>query len=285
MVADWIGSEHKEVVVGAQEMFDAISPVIYHIESYDTTTVRASVGNWLVSKAVREFSDCKVIFNGDGSDEVWGSYLYFYGAPSAREYELEVLRLLEDIHTFDVLRSDRSISSNGLEPRTPFLDKAFVQTVLSIPLKYRQPKQGVQCEKWLLRHAFDYEMILPKEVLWRRKEAFSDGVSGAEKSWFQNIQEMVADRVPVGWAEIAVKKYEVNTPTTAEMFYYRSCFEGFYGSDCCLATVPYFWMPKWTNATDPSARTLAVYSLTDGAPTAEPSNSGALSESVEPSTT
>jgi len=264
IVADWIGSDHREIVVSCEEMFEAISPVIYRIESYDTTTVRASVGNWLVSKAVREFSDCKVVFNGDGSDEVWGSYLYFYGAPSAQEYEKEVLRLLREIHNFDVLRSDRSISSNGLEPRTPFLDKAFVQTVLSIPLKYRMPKQGSQCEKWLLRKAFDDGTTLPKEVLWRRKEAFSDGVSGTEKSWYQNIQEMVLNRVPSSWAEIAAKKYAVNTPTTAEMFYYRSCFEGFYGSHCTKTTVPHFWMPRWTNATDPSARTLSIYSVVEG---------------------
>jgi len=264
MVADWIGSDHTEVLVTADEMFDAISAVIYHIESYDTTTVRASVGNWLVSKAVKEMSDCKVVFNGDGSDEVWGSYLYFYAAPSAREYEDEVLRLLNEIHTFDVLRSDRSISSNGLEPRTPFLDKAFVQTVLSIPLKHRMPERGGHCEKWLLRKAFDNGETLPPEVLWRRKEAFSDGVSGTEKSWYQNIQEIVEDRVPTDWKEIALKKYIVNTPTTAEMFYYRSSFEGFYGANHVSTTVPHFWMPKWLNATDPSARTLKIYDEDSG---------------------
>jgi asparagine synthase (glutamine-hydrolysing) len=259
MVADWIGSDHREVLVTPKEMFEAISPVIFHIESYDTTTVRASVGNWLVSKAVKEYSDCKVVFNGDGSDEIWGSYLYFYAAPSPKDYEDEVLRLLQEIHTFDVLRSDRSISSNGLEPRTPFLDKAFVQTVLSIPLNYRMPFLKGNCEKWLLRKAFDNGETLPPEVLWRRKEAFSDGVSGTEKSWFQNIQEMVVDRVPADWSEIAVKKYPVNTPTTAEMFYYRSCFEGFFAGNHSLVTVPHFWMPKWLNATDPSARTLNIY--------------------------
>jgi asparagine synthase (glutamine-hydrolysing) len=264
MVADWIGSDHTEVVVTPKEMFDAISTVIFHIESYDTTTVRASVGNWLVSKAVKELSECKVVFNGDGSDEVWGSYLYFYEAPSAKEYEDDVVRLLNEIHSFDVLRSDRSISSNGLEPRTPFLDKAFVQTVMSVPLKYRMPKRGGLCEKWLLRKAFDNGETLPPEVLWRRKEAFSDGVSGTEKSWYQNIQEIVADRVPADWKSIAMKKYTVNTPMTAEMFYYRSCFEGFYGPAHVTTTVPHFWMPKWTGATDPSARTLAVYAEVEG---------------------
>lgn len=274
MVASWIGSDHKEIVVTPQEMFDAISPVIFHIESYDTTTVRASVGNWLVSKAVKEDSDCKVVFNGDGSDEVWGSYLYLYGAPSAAQYESEVLRLLKEIHTFDVLRSDRSISSNGLEPRTPFLDKAFVQTVLSIPLIYRMPKRGGYCEKWLLRKAFDDGVTLPNEVLWRRKEAFSDGVSGTEKSWYQIIQDMVLSRVPTNWHSVSLKKYMENTPKTAEMFYYRSCFEGFYGSNCATVTVPHFWMPKWSNTSDPSARTLEVYSVTEVSTVGETSVEG-----------
>jgi len=283
LVADWIGSDHTEVVVTPEEMFEAISPVIFHIESYDTTTVRASVGNWLVSKAVAEKSDCKVVFNGDGSDEVWGSYLYFYGAPSAREYEAEVLRLLDEIHTFDVLRSDRSISSNGLEPRTPFLDKAFVQTVLSVPLKYRMPRHNVQCEKWLLRHAFDDGKTLPKEVLWRRKEAFSDGVSGTEKSWFQNIQEMVVDRVPKEWSKMATKNFPDNAPLTAEMFYYRSCFEGIYGLSFSTVTVPKFWMPRWTTATDPSARTLAIYDVVEDSVLADSTVVG--SEETAPLTT
>ena len=266
LVADWIHSDHTEIVVTPEEMFAAISPVIFHIESYDTTTVRASVGNWLVSKAVKEMSDCKVVFNGDGADEVFGSYLYIYGAPSLKEYESEVLRLLDEIHTFDVLRSDRSISSNGLEPRTPFLDKAFVQTVLSIPAKYRMPRHNGLCEKWLLRRAFDNGTTLPNEVLWRRKEAFSDGVSGTKKSWYKIIEEMVADRVPVGWSEIAATKYSENVPTTPEMYYYRSCFEGFYGGNFSLTTVPHFWMPKWSKTTDPSARTLENYAfVTEGA--------------------
>ena len=124
---------------------------------------------------------------------------------------------------------------------------------------------GGVCEKWLLRKAFDDGVTLPKEVLWRRKEAFSDGVSGTEKSWFQNIQEMVLDRVPTDWLNIAKKKFPVNTPKTAEMFYYRSCFEGIYGPHFPLVTVPKFWMPRWTTSTDPSARTLAIYDVLEEA--------------------
>lgn len=256
-VAEWIGSDHTEVVVTAEEMFAAIRDVIWDIGSYDTTTVRASVGNWLVSRAVRAGCDCKVVFNGDGSDEVWGSYLYMFLAPSEREYGNEVVRLLDEIHTYDVLRSDRCISSHGLEPRTPFLDKAFVQTVLSVPLELRRPVIGRLPEKWLLRRAFDDGVTLPRAVLWRQKEAFSDGVSPTEESWFQIIQRMVGGLVSEEDMAGAAKKYPVNTPTTAEMYYYRSIFEEFYGGfGMETVSVPAFWMPRWSDTKDPSARTL-----------------------------
>ena len=256
-VAEWIGSDHTEVVVTAEEMFAAIRDVIWDIGSYDTTTVRASVGNWLVSRAVRNGCDCKVVFNGDGSDEVWGSYLYMFLAPSEREYGNEVVRLLDEIHTYDVLRSDRCISSHGLEPRTPFLDKAFVQTVLSVPLELRRPVIGRLPEKWLLRRAFDDGITLPRAVLWRQKEAFSDGVSPTEESWFQIIQRMVGGLVSEEDLAGAAKKYPVNTPITAEMYYYRTIFEEFYGGfGMEKVSVPAFWMPRWSDTTDPSARTL-----------------------------
>jgi asparagine synthase (glutamine-hydrolysing) len=253
IVADWIGSDHTEIVMTADEFFSAIPDVIRDIESYDTTTVRASVGNWLIAREVARRTECKVLFNGDGADEVFGSYLYLNNAPDERAYEKEVVNLLENIHTFDVLRSDRSISSHGLEPRTPFLDKGFIQTVASIPLKYRRPVRGVLPEKWLLRRAFDDGITLPREVLWRRKEAFSDGVSG-EKSWYEITQEKAAGLIPPGWEKI---KFVENVPRTPEMFYYRSIFKDLYGAS--IATVPFFWMPKWSNTTDPSARTLSLY--------------------------
>jgi asparagine synthase (glutamine-hydrolysing) len=253
IVADWIGSDHTEVVMTADEFFSAIPDVIRDIESYDTTTVRASVGNWLIAREVARQTDCKVLFNGDGADEVFGSYLYLNNAPSELEYETEVVSLLDKIHTFDVLRSDRSISSQGLEPRTPFLDKGFVQTVMTIPLKYRRPVKGLQAEKWLLRTAFDDGVTLPDEVLWRRKEAFSDGVSG-EKSWYEIAQEKAAELVPAKWEKI---NFVENVPRTPEMYYYRRIFLDLYGAS--KATVPHFWMPKWSNTTDPSARTLGIY--------------------------
>lgn len=265
MVADWIGSDHTEVVMTPDEFFAAIPEVVLLIQSYDVTTVRASVGNYLVSRAVKEMCDAKVVFNGDGSDEVFGSYLYFYKAPSDSDFEDEVTRLLRDIHGFDVLRSDRSISANGLEPRTPFLDKAFVEVARALPTRFRRPgatnpETGGEpiCEKWILRKAFEGSGLLPNAVLWRRKEAFSDGVSGKVKSWYEEIQERVAELVPSDWREKAAVMTHL-PPHTAEAYYYRTLFEEAVGrEESVLKTAtPYYWMPRWIEgATDPSARTL-----------------------------
>jgi asparagine synthase (glutamine-hydrolysing) len=184
--------------------------------------------------------------------------MYFYNAPNDFEFENECRRLLKDIHYFDVLRSDRSISSHGLEPRTPFLDRQFTQVALSISTELRRPVKDKQCEKFILRTAFDDGETLPAEVLWRKKEAFSDGVSGLEKSWYEIIQEKVS--VPDDWMDLA-KLYTYMPPTTKEMFYYRTVFEQHYRGH--ENNIPYFWMPKWCEgATDPSARTLKVYNST-----------------------
>ena len=258
LVAEHIGSKHHEIIATPDDFFRTIPEVIRSIESFDITTVRASVGNWLVAKAIREQSDCKVVFNGDGSDEVFGSYLYFYNAPSDEAFEAECTRLLETIHHFDVLRSDRSISSHGLEPRTPFLDKNFVAVARSIPTVWRRPVMGVRPEKGILRKAFEADGLLPEEVLWRRKEAFSDGVSQQTKSWYEEIQERlqgVTEMPPIGFL---AEKYPKMTPQTLEAYYYRVIYMNFYGEE--TVTQPYFWLPRWCgDATDPSARTLAIY--------------------------
>jgi asparagine synthase (glutamine-hydrolysing) len=162
---------------------------------------------------------------------------------------------LTDIHKFDVLRSDKSISSNGLEPRTPFLDKTFVQYYLSLHPSTRFHKFSNQCEKFLLRSSFDRKIgnrhVLPDEILWRKKEAFSDGVSKKSRSLYQIIQEYISDmnNIPI--------LYEHNNPDTLEKQYYRYIYEQYYPNTEKL--VPYFWMPKWVNATDASARTLDIY--------------------------
>jgi asparagine synthase (glutamine-hydrolysing) len=264
MVADWIGSEHTEIVTTPDDFFAAIPDVIRDIESYDITSVRASVGNWMVCREIAKQSKCKVVFNGDGADEVFGSYLYFNRAPSEEEFEEECGRLLNDIHYFDVLRSDRCISSHGLEARTPFLDKQFVAVARSVATQWRLKPRGVeqngygeQCnEKWILRMAFDGN-LLPDEVIWRRKEAFSDGVSSEKKSWYEEIQDRVSELGLDGWKESS-EMFSHLKPISVESYYYRTLFEKMYkGADKCI---PYFWMPKWSGETkDPSARTLSVY--------------------------
>jgi len=258
-VAEWIDSDHHEIVMDQEDFLTAIPKVIHDIETFDTTTVRASVGNWLVAREVKMQSDCKVVFNGDGSDEVFGSYLYFNNAPHDSAYEEEVSRLLEELHMFDVLRSDRCISSHGLEPRTPFLDRQFVAVARSIPTKWLRPVLGKRPEKWLLRRAFDDGVTLPHEVLWRRKEAFSDGVSATEKSWSEVVKDYTESIVSSDWKERAPHAYGNLTPVTAEQYFYRFHFEANFGKTAS-SILPHFWMPRWSpGVTDPSARALALY--------------------------
>jgi asparagine synthase (glutamine-hydrolysing) len=254
LVANHIGSIHTEIIMTPDQFFEAIPEVIHDIESYDITTVRASVGNWLVAREISLRSECKVVFNGDGADELFGGYLYFYRAPSNDEFEDESNRLLKDIHLFDVLRSDRCISSHGLEPRTPFLDKEFVDLVKSIPVDLRRPSVN-QMEKWVLRRAFRDTNILPMEVLYRKKEAFSDGVSThGGLSWYQECQARAFQQVPDWKDNIPDSMYL--KPYTAESYYYRKLFDALYFEFGHV--IPYFWMPKWSPETsDPSARTLS----------------------------
>lgn len=259
-VATYIGSKHTEVIVTEDDMFNAIPEVIRAIESYDTTTVRASVGNYLISKYISKNSNAKVIFNGDGADEIMGGYLYFGHAPNAIEYDKECRRLLRDIYMFDVLRSDKSISSNGLEARTPFLDKQFVQTYLNIPIDVRYNTHVTNCEKYLIRNAFKKTELLPPNVLWRRKEAFSDGVSGDKQSWYQIVDAKITEHFGDTYSiyDNSIKTtYPHNTPTTQEQLYYRTIFEECYPN--MSHTIPYFWMPKYVDAKDSSARSLSIY--------------------------
>ena len=249
-VADHIGSIHHSVMLDKDEFLQAIPSVIKAIESYDITTVRASVGNYLIGKYIKEYTNITVIFNGDGSDEQSG-YKYLKDAPSNKEFKKECIKLLKHISYFDALRSDRCMSTDfSLETRSPFLDTEFVQYYMSIPTKFKTYYDNSDMEKYMLRQAFAYENLIPDEVLWRRKEAFSDGCSNAKNSWHETIKEFIDE-----FEMLDSKHYNHNNPFTKESSFYRSIFEYYYPNQGQL--IPYFWMPKWRDdVKDPSAREL-----------------------------
>jgi asparagine synthase (glutamine-hydrolysing) len=256
MVAEFIKSTHHEVVVTPEDFLKAIPQVVHDIESYDITTVRASVGNWLIGKYIKENTDIKVVFNGDGSDEIGGGYLYFYKAPSDEEFEAESERLLREIHLYDVLRSDRCMAAHGLEARTPFLDKNVVATWRSFDSYYRRPKvsnkegRGAVMEKFIVREAFVHDRYLPIDVLLRKKEAFSDGVSATTDSWYLKTGNYAKT------LDQSQETYTHNPPNTDEARWYRQLFNQNYG-DKAATLIPHMWLPRWIpGATDPSARTL-----------------------------
>ena len=259
-VAKHLGTNHTSIIASEAKFLEAIPEVIEAIESYDTTTVRASVGNYLVAKYIRENSEAKVIFNGDGSDEISGGYLYFHEAPDDIFFDQECKRLMKNIHYFDVLRSDRCISHHGLEARTPFLDRAFVEYYMTIPKEIRNHNSIKECEKFLIRKAFDRDNLLPQEVLWRTKEAFSDGVSSQKKSWYELIQESIQNgEMLTDDIDMDLDFYEMkNPPRTPEQIYYRSIFEKCYPG--MGDVIPYFWMPRFVETNDASARSLSIYS-------------------------
>jgi asparagine synthase (glutamine-hydrolysing) len=269
MVAKHIDSDHTTIYVTEEEALAAIPEIIKTCETYDTTTIRASTFQYLLAKYISQNTDIKVLLNGDGADEAQMGYLYNYYAPSDEAAQDDNVRILREIHLYDGLRVDRNISHWGLEARLPFLDKEFTNLYLSIDPSLKRPIKGVQMEKQLIRDAYNKHVIphtninngssslfeyLPNEVLYRVKEAFSDGVSTTEKSWYKTVQEYIQDNMTVD----KNIEYKHMTPTTNETLYYRQEFERLYGSDV-VHVIPHYWLPNWTNTNEPSARTLSVY--------------------------
>ena len=253
-VADYLGTNHHEVCLTEEEFLEAIRDTIKQIESYDTTSVRASVPNYLVSKYIATNTDDCVIYCGDMSDEIFGSYRGFMKAPSEEHFKRENERMVRDVCYFDLLRSDKSISGAGLEARVPFADKKFLQYVMSIPPQYKMFSDA-RIEKYIFRKAFSG--LLPDDILWRRKEAFSDGVSGHEKSWFQIIKEHVDKEVSDEEYNTIVRSSIHNAPYDKESYYYRKTFDSLYSG--CENVIPYFWRHPFCEETDPSARLLTCY--------------------------
>ncbi|KAG7500807.1 hypothetical protein JOB18_030491 [Solea senegalensis] len=254
-VAAHIGSEHHEVNFTVEEGIQAVDDVIFHLETYDITTIRASVGMYLVSKYIREKSDSVVIFSGEGSDELAQGYIYFHKAPNPKVAAEDSVRLMKELYLFDVLRADRTTSAHGLELRVPFLDHRLTAYYLSLPEEMRIPKHGV--EKYLLRDSFKGLNLIPEEILWRRKEAFSDGLMSLKKSWYNCLQDHLDSMVNDDQMEKAQKTFPHLTPSSKEAYHYRQVFEKHFPGRA--GWLSHYWMPRWIQASDPSARTLSIY--------------------------
>lgn len=275
IVASHIGSSHTNFDIPQEEWVNAIRDVIRISETFDITTVRATTGQYLICKKIAETTNIKVLLIGDGSDEATGGYLYFHKAPNPMALHFETQRLLHWIHYFDVLRADRGVASNGLEARVPFLSHDFINFYFQVDPIMRVPRphtlstgQTNIYEKYLLRKSFEGTCLLPECVLWRKKEAFSDGVSAESKSWYQIIQSNMEKEITDEQFEHLSKSYYSNyseltgekivIPHTKEALYYHLIFDEFY--PCQNHSIPYYWMPQWIEgATDPSARTLSIY--------------------------
>lgn len=244
VVAAYLGTDHHEVVFTPQEGIEIIPELIEQLGTKDITTIRASVGMYLLAKYISTTTQDRVIFSGEGSDEMFGGYLYFHNAPTPVDAENEALRLLHNIHYYDVLRADRTLSSNGLEMREPFLDQELCQLVLSLPAQYKVPVQGF--EKYLLRKAFEDD--LPQAIAWRRKEGFSDGVSSLKKPWYTHLQEYIDTRLG---DEVVSAQYH-----SKEAMYYSLVFEKYFQT--YRFNQPH-WLPKWSLSQDPSGRLIGAF--------------------------
>ncbi|CAH1099767.1 unnamed protein product [Psylliodes chrysocephalus] len=258
LVAKHIGTDHHEITFTEEDVANVLDDVIYTLETPDITTIRASLPMYLLSKYVVENTNTTVLLSGEGADEVAQGYIYFRDAPTAQAAHEDSLRLLREIYMFDGLRADRTTASQSLELRVPFLDLQFTNYYLNLDQKLKQPKNNI--EKHLLRSAFDGTDLLPHDILWRPKEAFSDGVASQRKSLFVILQEIVDKRMPEPFdLELAKKKYPHCSPPSKEAYYYREIFEKTY-SKLAPNFLPHYWMPRWVEGvTDPSARFIKHY--------------------------
>jgi asparagine synthase (glutamine-hydrolysing) len=253
-VADFIGSDHTEVIISRQDVLDALEQVIWLLGTYDITTIRASIGMYLVCKAIHEQTDIRVILTGEISDELFG-YKYTDFAPSAEAFQEEACKRIREIHMYDVLRADRCISGNSLEGRVPFGDLAFVEYVMSIDPEIKLNKYGKG--KYLLRKAFEGD-YLPDEILWREKAAFSDAVG---HSMVDDLKEYAEHKYSDEEFMAGCRKYDHARPFTKESLLYRDIFEKYYPDQAEM--ILDFWMPNksWEgcDVDDPSARVLSNY--------------------------
>jgi len=248
IAADYFQTKHTSIELTEEQFLNAIEKTIKQIESYDTTTVRASIGNYLISLYIKENSDDTVIFCGDVSDEIFASYKGFYYAENDMDFYSENIKMLENIQYFDVLRSDKSISGAGLEARVPFSDTEFIKYCMSIPSHYKRFSDK-RIEKYLFRKAFEH--LLPEELAWRVKTAFSDGVSNVEKPWYIIIKEYMDTKYSNEQFNLLCDKYNHNKPYDKESLYYREIYEKYYPNTSHI--IPYFWKQPFTKEKDPSA--------------------------------
>lgn len=261
-VAHSLGTVHHEINYTIQEGLDAIRDVIYYIETYDVTTVRASTPMYLLARVIKSMG-IKMVLSGEGADEVFGGYLYFHKAPNAREFHEETLRKLSKLHLYDCLRANKSLAAWGVEGRVPFLDKEFLDIAMSINPEYKMCP-GTVVEKKVVRDAFCD--MLPESVAWRQKEQFSDGVG---YSWIDTLKAMTSQAVTDAMMEHAAERFPINTPLNKEEYYYRSIFEEHFPSPSAARAVPHEasvacsteqalrWDKAWKEMNEPSGRAVA----------------------------
>ena len=261
-VADHLGTIHHEIKFTIQEGLDAVRDVIYNIETYDVTTIRASTPMYLMARVIKSMG-IKMVLSGEGSDELFGGYLYFHKAPNAKEFHEETVRKLSKLHMYDCLRANKSLAAWGIEGRVPFLDKEFMDVAMRINPQDKMIN-GERMEKWVLRKAF--EDMLPESVAWRQKEQFSDGVG---YSWIDTLKAMVAEEITDEQLANAKYKFPIQTPTSKEEYYYRSIFHEHFPSDAAALSVPQEasvacstkvaleWDEAFKNLNDPSGRAVA----------------------------